>query len=196
MKSAPMSEGYSLILPPRTGSERERDGRRSTRDRCNNPAAREVALSGKRKTRGSRGKSSKIQSRRIVRYKRFVIAMFARTFNEIPRRGDERRRSTPVHPVYFRGANFAVIFLLVARGNLRDGGGVGVVHYASENEEDDDGEVEGEEEMAGWERSRVTLLPLTVAGAAESRRGGFRISVFETWYTPLDGAAQLPSDVL
>lgn len=27
-------------------------------------------------------------------------------------------------------------------------------------------------------------------------RGGFRISVFETWYTPLDGAAQLPSDVL
>jgi len=30
----------------------------------------------------------------------------------------------------------------------------------------------------------------------ERERGGFRISVFETWYTPLDGAAQLPSDVL
>jgi len=46
-----------------------------------------------------------------------------------------------------------------------------------------------------WERSRVTLL-LPLATGNGGQRGGFRISVFETWYTPLDGAAQLPSDVL
>lgn len=38
--------------------------------------------------------------------------------------------------------------------------------------------------------------PATPATGNEGQRGGFRISVFETWYTPLDGAAQLPSDVL